>query len=711
MWRFRPSSFDTRPLKYKMSKKQQIVTRIYIGYLLICMVGIAIIGRGFYLQTYKGDYYISLADSLTIYPKKIQAERGNIFAADGRLIATTLPVFDIRIDFKTTYEHKDIFEENVDSFALLLSETYKDKTKEQYARELWKERKKKTRYYLLKRNVNYALMSEMRNWPLFREGQYKSGLIAVQDNKRLKPFGWLAERTIGYTNKAKGGAGLERRYDSVLTGTEGKILVQKIAGGITIPLESADNIPSKPGRDVYTTIDIELQDVAEDALYRALKHHGAEHGCVVLMETATGKVRAIANLGRIKDSIYGEKANYAVGEAEAPGSTFKLATVAALMEDGYANNNTIVHIGNGTETFYKLPVRDHGTPEAPDMTLKRAIEVSSNVAVAKLADQYYTSNKQKFYSHLERFGFTQKIDIEIDGAAKPILRAANKWEGTSVPFLAHGYELQITPLHTLSFYNAIANNGVMVRPTIIEKITEYNQTIDSPSTGILNNKLFSPTTLANLRLMLEGVVENGTAKNLKTNYLSIAGKTGTAKIAQGKEGYKRAVYQASFCGYFPAESPLYTMIVSINSPSQNGYYGNVVAGIIFREVADKVYSKSLKMQKPVQQLVATKENPSNNKGFTQDMKALYAFLGNKVNDVNGEWATVNRTNKMVVLSEQEISNSIIPDVTGMSLKDAIYLLESNGLKVAIVGKGKVKNQSLKAGEPIIKGTQIIIELS
>jgi cell division protein FtsI (penicillin-binding protein 3) len=694
-----------------MSKKQQIVTRIYIGYLFICMVGIAIVARGFYLQTYKGDYYISLADSLTIYPKKIQAERGNIFAADGRLIATTLPVFDIRIDFKTTYEHKDIFEENVDSFALLLSETFKDRTKEQYVRELWKERKKKTRYYLLKRNVNYALMSEMRNWPLFREGQYKSGLIAVQDNKRLKPFGWLAERTIGYTNKAKGGAGLERRYDSVLTGIEGKVLVQKIAGGITIPLESADNVPSKPGKDVYTTIDIELQDVAEDALYRALKRHGAEHGCVVLMEASTGKIRAIANLGRVKDSTYAEKANYAVGEAEAPGSTFKLVTVAALMEDGFVNNNTIVHVGNGIETFYKLPVRDHGTPETPDMTLKRSIEVSSNVAVAKLADQYYTSNKQKFYNHFERFGFTKKIDIEIDGAAKPVLRQPNKWQGTSVPFLAHGYELQVTPLHTLSFYNAIANNGVMVQPTIIEKITEYNQTVDSSLIKVLNEKLFSPTTLANLRLMLEGVVENGTAKNLKTNYLSIAGKTGTAKIAQGKAGYKNAVYQASFCGYFPAESPLYTMIVSVNSPSQNGYYGNVVAGMVFREVADKVYSKSLKMQKPIQQLVSVKESPSSKKGFAQDLKAMNAFVGNKTNTVSSDWATVNNSGKVALLAELEMSSMLIPDVIGMSLKDALYLLESNGLRVAVVGKGIVKNQSLKAGEPIIKGTQIIIELS
>ncbi len=694
-----------------MSKKQQIVTRIYIGYLFICMVGIAIVARGFYLQTYKGDYYISLADSLTIFPKKIEAERGNIYAADGRLIATTLPVFDVRIDFKTTYEHKEIFEANVDSFALLMSATFKDKSKEQYLRELWRERKKKTRYYLLKRNVNYALMNEMRNWPLFREGQYKSGLIAVQDNKRLKPFGWLAERTIGYTNKARGGAGLEKRYDTVLTGVQGKILVQKISGGVTIPLESADNIAPKPGKDIYTTIDIELQDVAEDALYRALKHHGADHGCVVLMETSTGKIRAIANLGRAKDSSYSENKNYAVGEAEAPGSTFKLATVAALMEDGHVSNQTLVNLGDGTAQFYKRTIRDHGKPETPEMELKRAIEISSNVAVANLANQYYTSAKQQLYNHFTRFGFTEKINIEIDGAAQPVLRPASKWDGTSVPYLAHGYELQITPLHTLNFYNAIANNGVMVQPTVIEKITEYNHTIESFETVVLNEKLFSPQTLANLRVMLEGVVENGTAKNLKTDYLKIAGKTGTAKIAQGKEGYKRAVYQASFCGYFPAENPLYTMIVVINSPSQNGYYGNVVAGMIFREVADKVYSKSLKMQKPVQQLVASKENPVAEKGFAQDMKTLYAHLGNKVNSVSSDYATVNRTEKMVVLNEKEFADNVIPDVVGMGLKDALYLLESNGLKVSVIGKGKVKNQSLKAGDPIIKGTQIIIELS
>ncbi len=694
-----------------MSKKQQIVTRIYIGYLVICMVGVAIVGRAFYLQTYKGDYYISLADSLTIFPKTIDAERGNIYAADGRLLATTLPVFDVRIDFKVTHEFSELFEQKVDSFALLMSATFKDKTKEQYLRELWRERNKKTRYYLLKRNVNYALMNEMRTWPLFREGQYKSGLIAVQDNKRLMPFGWLAERTIGYTNKAHGGAGLEKRFDSVLTGTEGKVLVQKIAGGVTIPLESVENIPSKPGRDVYTTIDIEYQDVAQDALHRALKHHGADHGCVVLMETATGKIRAIANLGRTKDSSYSELKNYAVWEAEAPGSTFKLATVAALMEDGHVNSNTKVEMGDGSAKFYKLTIKDHGTPEAAVMDLKRCIEVSSNVAVAKLADQYYNSNKQKFYTHLERFGFAEPVGIEIDGAAKPILHPVKKWNGTSVPYLAHGYELQITPLHTLNFYNTIANNGVMIRPTMIEKVTEYNHTIDSFETTVIREQVLSAQTLANLRMMLEGVVENGTAKNLKTDYLKIAGKTGTAKIAQGKEGYKKAVYQASFCGYFPAENPLYTMIVVINSPSQNGYYGNVVAGTIFREVADKVYSKSLKMQKPIQQLIAVKENPDAQKGYANDMRVLYSYLGNKVNQVNSDYAVVNKTEKMVVLNPAPINENSIPDVTGLSLKDALYLLESNGLKVSVVGKGKVNNQSLKPGEPIIKGTQIIIELS
>ncbi|MCW5909332.1 MAG: transpeptidase family protein [Chitinophagales bacterium] len=697
------------------NKKKEILLRAYLGFLFICLLGMAIIGRAFYIQTTQGEYYRSLADSLTIYPKKILAERGNIYSEDGRLLATTLPTFDIRIDFKTIDNAPKLFNETVDSVSMLLSLMFNDKSKQQYKTELLRERKKKSRYYLLKRNVSYNQLNEMKRWPLFRAGQYVSGMIAVQNDKRMMPFGLLAQRTIGFTNKSGSKVGLEGKFDEQLKGVQGQVMVQKISGGAIIPIDSKEQITPQPGKDIYTTLNVELQDVAQAALYRALEHHRAEHGCVVLMEVKTGKIKAIANLGMNPDSSYSEKFNYAAGEATEPGSTFKLATVAALMEDGRINNNTAVEVGDGVAKFYSLTIKDHDRPETPSLTVKRAIEVSSNVAVAKLAYDNYSSSPAKFYRHLEDFGFTQKINIELPGAATPVLAQPKKWSGVSTAFIAHGYELQVTPLHTLMFYNAIANNGVMVQPRMVEKVKEYNNTVDSFSTVVLNEKLLSEATIRQLREMLVGVVENGTARNLKTDYLQVAGKTGTAVIAQGKDGYKNAgkkIYQASFCGYFPADAPQYSMIVVINSPSTNGYYGNVVAGTIFKEVADKVYSLNLNMHPSVNvQLAAENKLPVIQKGNTSDIKNIYAFLGTKMNEIHSEWATVTANGNRLLLAENEMNSDVMPDVTGMSLKDAIYLLESMGVKVFVSGKGNIKTQSINAGEKISRGMQVTLELN
>jgi cell division protein FtsI (penicillin-binding protein 3) len=694
------------------NKKREILLRAYLGFLFVCLLGMSIIGRAFYIQTVEGKYYRGLADSLTIYPKKILAERGNIYSADGRLLATTLPTFDIRIDFKTTYAFPELFRENVDSVSILLNAMFNDKTVAQYKKELISQRKKKSRYHLLKRNVSYNQLAEMKRWPMFREGQYKSGMLSVQKDKRLMPFGLLAQRTIGFTNASGRMVGLEGQFDEPLRGTKGQVMVQKIAGGVTIPLDSKEGIAPQPGKDIYTTINVELQDVAEDALMRALQHHGAGHGCVVLMEVNTGKIKAIANLGLVKDSTYSETFNYAVGEATEPGSTFKLATIASLMEDGLVNNETKVFVGDGRYKVYNRQIHDHDKPETPELTVKRAIEVSSNVAVASLADKYYSPSKEKFFKHIEDFGFTKPIDIELPGAAKPVYTNPKKWSGVSAAYIAHGYEIQVSPLHTLMFYNAIANNGAMVKPYIVEKIKEYNTTVDSTSTIVLNKQVCSESTIQQLQDILKGVVENGTAINLKTDYLHVAGKTGTAVIAQGKGGYKnggKKVYQASFCGYFPAEQPKYSMIVVINSPSQNGYYGNVVAGSIFKEVADKVYSLSLDMHKGVN-LTTVNSIPLIQNGAKDDLKSIYAFLGMKVNEVETEWALASATDSKVLLAENEMDNGVVPDVKGMGMKDAVYLLEGAGMKVGVVGSGNVKRQSVGSGEIVSKGMQITIEL-
>ncbi len=695
------------------NKKREILVRAYLGFAFIFLLGMAIIGRAFYIQTAEGNYYRSLADSLTIFPKTVFAERGNIYSADGRLLATTLPTFDIRIDFKTTLAHPEIFKQNIDSVALLLGQMFPEKNAAQYKTELIRERKKKNRYYLLKRNVSFNQLNEVKHWPLFREGQYKSGMIVLQEDKRLNPFLQLAKRTLGSINDEGGIAGLEKQFDSELKGKEGTIMVQKIAGGVTVPLDSKEEMAAQPGKDIYTTLDIELQDVAQDALMRSLQHHAADHGCVILMEVKTGRIKAMANLGLIKDSTYGEIQNYAVGEATEPGSTFKLATVASLIEDGIVTKDSKVFVGDGKYTVYNKTIADHDAPESPEITLQRAFEESSNVAMASLADKNYAAFKEKYYKHLVDFGFDKRITIELPGAAKPVLREPKKWSGVSAAYLAHGYELAITPLHTLTFYNAIANNGVMVKPYIVEKIKSYNTTIDSTKTEIMNPQVCSEKTIAQLRKMLEGVVENGTAANLKTDYLHVAGKTGTAVVSQGKTGYKasgKKIYRASFCGYFPAENPQYSMIVMINSPSANGYYGNVVAGSIFKEVADKVYSLNLNMHKSVNEVLASHNSlPVISTGTASDLKNIYDFLGTGANSVDGEWAIARPNGNSVLLAQNEINGGTIPDVTGMSLKDALYLLESMGLNVKVNGKGTVISQSL-VGEKISKGTQITIEL-
>lgn len=692
----------------KENIKNEVVIRIYIGFFMICLLGLGIVGRTFYIQSVKGNYYRSMADSLTIYPVMIRAERGNIYASDGSLLATSLPVFDLYIDFKAEGLTDELFNQNIDSVCLLLSQTFRDKSADEYKRLFKKNRTKKNRYFSLHKNVPYDVVTKMKTWPWLKLGPNKSGLIQEFKEQRDHPFGAMALRTLGVDENLDGeySSGIEQKYNTILQGTAGKQLVQKLGAGVVRPLDNKEDVSPQPGKDIYTTIDVSIQDVAHDALRRALIHHQADHGCVIVMEVKTGKLRAIANLGR-KDSVnYVEFLNYAVGETTEPGSTFKLATVASLMEDGLVNKNTKVDCGNGVAVFKNLTIRDHEAPKNPIMDVKKIIEVSSNVGVAKLANTNYGHQSKQFYKHLKEFGFADKIDLEIAGAGEPVLAKPEKWSGVSAAFLAHGYELRVTPLHTLQFYNAIANGGVLVKPTLIEKIKYFANTIDS--TKAKENKILNEKTVSDLREILESVVTNGTAMNLKTDYLQIAGKTGTAKIADKNKGYKNAIYQASFCGYFPAEDPQYSMIVVVNSPTSGGYYGNVVAGSIFREVADKIYATNLNhkdMDQPAD--IMAKQQPLIAKSTFDDIHTIYKYLGFNVKMDEGEWLAYSDTK----YSAMQTIENVMPDLKGMSQRDALFMAESMGLKVVFEGRGLVKNQSINAGERIRKGLQVKIQLS
>ncbi|MBS1623052.1 MAG: penicillin-binding protein 2, partial [Bacteroidetes bacterium] len=499
--------------------------RIYVGFLFIALLSVGILAKVVHTQLYEAHDLIAQSDSTSIFSKTIVAERGNIYSADGKLLATSLPLFDVHIDFNADGLTDDVFTpRNVDSVAMLMSAKYHDKTAADYRAEFFKHHKKADTYFLLKRDISLADLNEMKTWPWFRLSRNKSGLIVETKEMRDHPFGDIALRTLGIDENHDGtySSGLELKYDKDLTGEAVKKLYRKLSAGVAKPLDTKEE-SANSGKDIYTTLDINIQDVAEDALRKALTRHDAEHGCVILMEVKTGKIRAIANLGKRDSADYRELYNYAVGEATEPGSVMKLATVASLMEDKLVDKNTPVECGNGVLMIRGLTIKDHEAPESPQLTVKRAVEVSSNVAMAELAKDYYIAKPSQFYDHLKTFGFTQPVQIEIGGAARPVLADPKKWSGVSAPFIAHGYELQITPLHTLQFYNAIANNGVMVKPTLIEKIREYNQTVDSPGTVVLNDKLLSQGTVKQLQEILDGVVENGTAKNLKTTYLKIAG--------------------------------------------------------------------------------------------------------------------------------------------------------------------------------------------
>lgn len=697
-------------MKPPKNKKREIVTRSNMTFILILLVGMLIIGKAVYIQLREAPALLKMARVQTITRQTIQAERGNIFSHDGRLLATSTPIFDLRIDFRANGFSKEKFNTHVDSMALLFAQILGDKSAAVYQQELITQFSKGSRYYLLKRDVSFTQLNTLRQWE-FLKNPHQCGMIAEAKDKRQFPYSGLAQRTLGFVSRNHGHkVGIEGYFDRELRGRNGERLMERITPQVLIPLPDGQITNTIPGKDVYTTLDIEFQDVAQSSLQRALQKHQAGFGCVILMEVATGKIRAMANMGKVSDSTWAEVMNYAAGQASEPGSTFKLATAAALIDDGFAHLKTQIDLENGKKQFYDRLIQDHDPPPAPVMTLEQCFAISSNVAFAKLANQFYAAKPKKFYDRLISFGFGETLPVEVTGPAKPKLNPVKSWSGVSIPYMAHGYGLDVTPLHILSFYNAIAHNGEWVYPSLLEEIREYDRVVSVSHNTHNSRRIVSTETARQLRLMMEKVVTDGTASNLKTDYLAIAGKTGTAKIPTKDKGYNGSIYQASFCGYFPADSPRYTMIVVVNAPSNGVYYGNIVAGTVFREVADKVYALSPDMQRAFPLTAANTRIPLLKRGNTRQVSQLYRFLSTPLNDPSSEWTEVDVQNHRPVLQSLAVSEKQMPDVRGMALKDALRLLESLGLQVKINGRGKIRYQSLQAGTTIQKGQTITIDL-
>jgi cell division protein FtsI (penicillin-binding protein 3) len=698
--------------------KKDMMWRIYLLYVLIGLFGMTVIGKVLYIQIVEGDSLREKVKNLTTGYKKIEAVRGNIYADDGSLLATSIPIYEIRMDVNTNALTDKIFYENIDSLSLSLSNLFQDRSKNEYKKDLIQARKKGARYHLIQRKVKYTELKELKEFPIFRLGKYKGGLIFEQKNKRKKPFRLLAERTIGYEREGTNPVGLEGAYSSYLSGVQGKRLMKKISGGVWMPIGDNNEIEPRDGSDIYTTIDINTQDVAEHALLRQLSLQQADHGTVILMEVQTGEVKAIANLKRTEDGGYYEGYNYAIGEATEPGSTFKLGTLIALLEDGYADLDDLIDTEGGKKRYYDrtmFDTHDYGT-----LTLKEAFEVSSNIAFAKTTASSYAGNPQQFIDRLKKMGLNRKLGIEIAGEGVPWVKDTDDktWSGITLPWMAHGYEVLLTPLQILTFYNAVANNGKMVKPKFVKKVMDRGRVIKNVQTEVLIEQICSEETIEKVKIALEGVVENGTAKNLKAANYKIAGKTGTAQIANDKYGYKyesKVSHQASFVGYFPADNPKYSCIVVVNAPSRFVYTGNLVAGPIFKEVADKIYAKRLEIHSELstQQHQANSAIPYSKSGYYTDLSTVFEALNiaTEVKTQNPLLVSTNTADSTVILRNRESNTNLVPNVVGMGIQDALYLLENRGLNVVFSGKGTIKHQSIRNGSKLIPGSTINLELS
>lgn len=706
--------------------RKDILWRIYLTYLFILVLAGFVIFQLAKIQFVEGDHWRSRAQALTLRYANIEALRGNIFDVNGQLLATSLPYFDVAVDLNTEPISDELFEDNIDSLAICLSGLFKDRTAGEYKKFLARTRNSGDRYVMLHSNVSYKDLQQLKSFPLFRRGRFKGGLIYTQKGRRELPFQFLAARTIGYSREGALPVGLEGAYNKELTGVSGKRLVRRIAGGIEVPVNDENEIEPQDGCDLISTIDINIQDVAENALLEQLIKHKAGWGCVILMEVRTGEIRAMANLSRRDSSVYAERYNYAIGHRTEPGSTFKLASLMAGMEDGYFDLNDTIETGHGVLKVYSQTVKDSRHGGYGRMSVQEVFEKSSNVGTVKLIQKYYGSNPKKFIDRLYKMGVNLNPELSISGGAAPDVKSLDdrRWSKVSLPWMSFGYELRLTPLQILTFYNAVANNGAMMKPVFVKEIRKQGKIIKRVQPEVIHPQIASAATIAKAKQMMEGVVQRGTATNLKHADYLIAGKTGTAQIAKvgGKGGYgqksRSVTYQASFAGYFPADNPKYSCIVVVNAPSDGVYYGNAVAGPIFKEIADKVYSTLQDIHSEVSdQPLAYANLPQIKAGQKDEVRKVVQDIGIATLPFsgNGEYVRVSHLNDSTLSVDNfsiqnELVNNRIPDVTGMGLKDALYLLENAGLQVVVIGSGSIYEQSLKPGTEMHPGSSITIYL-
>jgi cell division protein FtsI (penicillin-binding protein 3) len=708
-------------LAEKKDIKKDFLWRIYLMYFFIVLFALSVVLKVCTIQFAEGDYWREKEQQLTMKYVNIEASRGNIFSSDGCLLATSVPIFELRMDVISEPVSDKIFYEKLDSLSLRLDQTFNHRSKNEWRTSLKNARNSKERYFLIARKVNYSTLKEVRTFPIFKMGKYKGGLIVLQQSRRELPFKNLAQRTIGYDRKSNKPLGIEGAFNKDLQGVSGKRLMQKIAGGVYKPINQDNEIEPQDGNDVITTLDANIQDVAHHALEKQLRAQNAHHGCAILMEVKTGAIKAMVNLSRVDSGSYAETFNYAIGEGTEPGSTFKLASIMAAIEDGYTDLDEIVDTEGGRKTYAGgYVMKDSHDGGYGKITVKQVFERSSNVGTSNIIMKYYKKQPQKFIDRLYSFGIHKPLGIALPGEATPYIKDTKSklWSGLSLPLMSIGYEEKLTPLQTLNFYNTVANNGKMMRPQFVREIRAKGQLIKSFSPEVINPAICSQSTIDKARQMMEGVVKNGTATFLRTAPYQIAAKTGTAQIAIGNKGYTqdgKKTYMASLCGYFPAKDPLYSIIIVVSAPSKAAYYGNEVAGPVFREIADKVYSNSKEIHNPLKLDTASAivHVPFVKSGKKSDVQVIAKVLSLKtaITDENANyvWTQINKeTFQLKGLATKE---SEVPQLVGMGLRDALTILESQKITVKVIGRGVIKKQSLAAGTRVMKGAKITIELS
>lgn len=697
-----------------MSIKRDISWRINLIFLLLCGMGVLIIAQAVKIQVVEGDYWRKQGASTTRIDT-IEGERGNIYSEDGRLLATSLPIFELRMDMRVI---DDSLLTQLDTLAACLATYFKDHSKEDYKQRLIKGREKPINAYLfIKGDVDYDDLPVVRTFPIFKYGKFKGGLIVLPKNKREQPFGMLARRTIGYMRDNVQPIGIEAAQDAYLRGTQAPRSMYRVGSNTWVPLFDQFDEEPQNGKDVYTTLDVNLQDIVENSLRDALEKHGADHGCAIVMEVKTGKIKAIANLGLNSDGEYAEDFNYAIGEKGDPGSTFKIAALTALLDAGFVTDTTLVNIEGGRKKYYDQWMQDASWYPYDTITVAKTIQISSNVGISKLIDQFYRKSPGEFIAALQRMGITEPTGIDIQGESKPLVKNPTDadWSGISLTQMAIGYELELTPLQLLTFFNAIANDGTMMRPYLVNSIKDLNTDITYFKPTVLKRQICKKATARKVREIMKSVVEAGTAKSIYNPNFSMACKTGTARIAKEDQGYK-PIYQASIAGFFPAEQPEYSCIVVIKSPTSGEYYGGTVAAPVFKDIVEKYYSFKIKSHTPVNQpdkaeLALVKMPPAKN-GFQQDLSTILKTLNIKQKQIgDSEWVVPDSKTDTVVLKSMKVIDNLVPNVTGMGLRDAMYLLESHGLKVRFSGQGQVAAQSPLYGSRCKKGDIVSLDLN